>query len=127
MIAAQELHVILKQQHIAHDDAAINEMISQMDYHNNNKINYSEFLAATIDVQQFLTDSRLCAIFNQFDTDSSGKITAENIVFAMQKLGKQISQEEVDEMINSHDQTGDRMLNFAEFKNIFFPEDDGPH
>ena len=32
-------------------DAEITEMINQMDYHNNKKINYSEFLAATIDVQ----------------------------------------------------------------------------
>ena len=30
-------------------DAEIRDMIDQMDYHNNNKINYSEFLAATID------------------------------------------------------------------------------
>jgi len=45
-------------------NAEINEMINQMDYHNNKMINYSEFLAATIDVQHFLTDSRLKAIFN---------------------------------------------------------------
>ena len=39
-------------------------MIAQVDYHNNKKINYSEFLAATIDIKQFLTDSRLKAVFN---------------------------------------------------------------
>ena len=66
-------------------------MIDQMDYHNNKMINYSEFLAATIDVKHFLTDSRLKAIFNQFDTDSSGKLTVENIQLAMQKLGREIS------------------------------------
>lgn len=80
-------------------DAEISEMIGQMDYHNNNKINYSEFLAATIDVRNFLTESRLKAIFNQFDTDSSGKITEENIVLAMQKLGRDISREEVHTMV----------------------------
>jgi len=45
-------------------NAEITEMIGQMDYHNNKMINYSEFLAATIDVKNFLTDSRLKAIFN---------------------------------------------------------------
>lgn len=74
-------------------------MIDEMDYHNNKKINYSEFLAATIDVKHFLTDSRLRAVFNQFDTDASGKITRENIVLAMQKLGKELGQGEVEEMI----------------------------
>ena len=91
-----------------------------MDYHNNNKINYSEFLAATIDVKIFLTDSRLRVVFNQFDTDSSGKITVANIVLAMQKLGQNLSQQEVQGMVAQHDITGDGMLNFDEFKAIFF-------
>ena len=95
-------------------------MINQMDYHNNKKINYSEFLAATIDVKAFLTESRLKAVFNQFDTDSSGKITEENIVLAMQKLGKEITSKDVHDMIVQHDKTGDGCLNFQEFKAIFF-------
>ena len=99
-----------------------------MDYHNNKRINYSEFLAATIDVKNFLTDDRLKAVFSQFDTDSSGKITGENIYLAMQKLGKEISQEEVAEMIKQHDLTGDGCLSFQEFKSIFFPEEkEGEH
>ena len=87
MIKASELSEILNQRDMS--DSEIREMIGQIDYHNNQKINYSEFLAATIDVKQFLTDSRLKAVFNQFDTDSSGKITEENIVLAMQKLGQE--------------------------------------
>lgn len=91
MIKAHELNEVLTKQALSTSSADIKEMISQMDYHNNKMINYSEFLAATIDVKHFLTDSRLKAIFNQFDTDSSGKITKENIVLAMQKLGRDIS------------------------------------
>ena len=87
-------------------------MISQMDYQNNKKINYSEFLAATIDIQDFLNESRLRAVFNQFDTDSSGKITEENIMLAMQKLGREISRKDVHDMIVQHDRTGDGMLSF---------------
>ena len=45
-------------------DKEIDEVISQVDYHENKMINYSEFLAATIDVKNFLTNSRLKAIFN---------------------------------------------------------------
>jgi len=78
-------------------------MIDQIDYHNNKKINYSEFLAATIDIKEFLTESRLKAVFNQFDTDSSGKITEENIKLAMQKLGREMDAAEIHEMIVKHD------------------------
>ena len=38
----------------------------------------------------------------------------------MQKLGKEIQRKEVHEMIAQHDRTGDGMLNFQEFKAIFF-------
>ena len=84
-------------------------------------INYSEFLAATIDTRNFLTESRLKAVFHQFDTDSSGKITKENIYLAMQKLGRKLSEEEIAEsIISKHDRTGDGCLSFDEFKMIFF-------
>ena len=39
-------------------------MITEVDYHGNGKINYSEFLSATIDVRTFLTKHKLRAIFS---------------------------------------------------------------
>lgn len=120
LIKASELQDILVKKRMNVSDAEIQEIISQMDYQNNQKINYSEFLAATMDVRNFLTDSKLKAVFQQFDTDNSGCITAENIKLAMQKMGKEISLQEVQEMIKQHDQTGDNVLNYEEFKAVFF-------
>ena len=87
--------------------AEVQDIISQLDYHGNKMINYSEFLAATIDVRDFLTDSRLRAVFSQFDTDASGTITEENIKLALVKLGKTIADSEVHEMVTKHDMNGD--------------------
>ena len=95
-------------------------MIKEVDYHGNGKINYSEFLSATIDVRSFLTEQKVKAIFQQFDTDNSGKITPENIYLAMQKMGQEIKREEIDEMISAHDIKGDGVLSYDEFKCIFF-------
>lgn len=58
-------------------------MISEIDYHGNGKINYSEFLAATVSIKTFMTDQKLRALFSQFDTNNSGYITEENINNAM--------------------------------------------
>jgi len=41
----------------------VKNMIKEVDYHGNGKINYSEFLSATVNVQTFLSDTRLMAIF----------------------------------------------------------------
>ena len=57
----------------------VQNMIKEIDFADNKRINYSEFLSATINVKDFLDDDRLNAIFNQFDIDNSGKITAANL------------------------------------------------
>lgn len=66
-------------------------IINEVDYFGNNKINYSEFIVATIDMNDFLNENKLKALFNQFDTDGSGCITTDNIVTAMNKIGHTIT------------------------------------
>lgn len=51
-------------------------MIENIDYAGNGKINYSEFLMATIELKSVLTNEKLAALFKYFDTDNSGVITA---------------------------------------------------
>ena len=41
----------------------VTSIIEEVDYKGNKKINYSEFLAATISVKRFLTEEKLQAIF----------------------------------------------------------------
>ena len=100
-------------------DKEITDLIKEVDYHGNGKINYSEFLAACLDTKKILTESKIRAIFQQFDTDNSGKITADNIFYAMQKLNQNVRRDEIDKMIEKHDQIGDHQLNYEEFKAIF--------
>jgi len=63
MILASELSKIIQQQNMSMSDSDVKNMIKEVDYHGNGKINYSEFLSATINVQTFLSDTRLMAIF----------------------------------------------------------------
>ena len=72
MILATELAEVLKKRQMSVSDHEIKNMINELDYAGNGKINYSEFVSATINVKTFLNDTRLRAIFQQFDTDSSG-------------------------------------------------------
>lgn len=67
------------------------QIINEVDYFGNHKINYSEFLAATLDVKAFLNEEKLNAIFSQFDTDNSGSISRDNIVTALAKMGHEIN------------------------------------
>lgn len=41
----------------------LKNIIKECDFHNNHKINYSEFIGATINLKEYLTIERLEAIF----------------------------------------------------------------
>ena len=87
MINADELKQAIKASDINIPDDQVEKIIDEVDYFGNKKINYTEFLVATLDVKQFLDDNMLQALFNQFDTDMSGVITKDNIITAMNKIG----------------------------------------
>lgn len=91
LINAEELKAAINSSDIQIPEEEVNKIISEVDYFGNGKINYSEFLVATLDVKSFLDDNKLKALYNQFDTDGSGQITKENIITAMNKMGHEIN------------------------------------
>lgn len=119
LINADELkQAIMNNKDISISEQEITNIIAEVDYFGNSKINYSEFIVATLDLDEFLDDNKLMALFNQFDTDGSGIITTENIVTAMNKIGHQITQYELNEIMKMHDIKGDGVISFEEFKTM---------
>jgi Ca2+-binding EF-hand superfamily protein len=64
-----EIKVVIEKSGSSLDSAEIDKIIKEIDFAGNHKINYSEFLAATIEAEKYLTDDKLHAIFNTFDVD----------------------------------------------------------
>lgn len=83
-------------------------MIDEIDFAGNHKINYTEFIAATIETSHFLNDQRLQSIFDTFDVDKSGFITPSNIKDAFSKMGRMIKDEDINLIFAKHDFDGDR-------------------
>ena len=59
MISAEELQQAIKSSGINIPDDQIQSIIDEVDYMGNKKINYTEFLVATLDVKNFLDDNKL--------------------------------------------------------------------
>ena len=95
MITIAELRDALETygQHLTQEE--IKKIVKNLDYAGNGKINYSEFLVATIEITSVLTYDRLWALFKYFDTDSSGYITPENLMDAFGKTGKALSEADI--------------------------------
>ena len=79
-------------------------------------MNYSEFLSATINASAYLTEDKLAAIFKTFDVDNTGQITVQNIKDAFSKFGKEVSDDEMDQIMEAHDLDGGKTISIEEFK-----------
>lgn len=56
MITAKELSVAISNMKMNMSDREVTELIDQVDYQGNKKINYSEFLSATLNLEKFLDE-----------------------------------------------------------------------
>lgn len=54
----------------------INQIFERMDFNHDGQINYTEFLAVTVDRRKAITENNLLFAFHHFDIDGSGYITA---------------------------------------------------
>ncbi len=75
-------------------------------------------------MQKFLTHQKLEAIFRQFDIDGNNQITKESIKDAMTKMGREISDEEINEIMRKHDSSGDQAISLEEFKKMIMDDDE---
>ena len=59
-------------------------LLQSADTDGSGEINYTEFLAATIDANIFMREDYLRTAFNMFDKDGSGKIDNEEVIALLQ-------------------------------------------
>mmetsp|Transcript_23545 Transcript_23545/g.20897 ORF Transcript_23545/g.20897 Transcript_23545/m.20897 type:complete len:216 (-) Transcript_23545:7-654(-) len=100
----------------------IDGIIKEIDVEGNQKINYSEFIAATLDVKATLTDAKLITLFKNFDLDNSGYITLENLQGAFKKFGNNVSKSELQIVLDKHDIAKDGKISYEEFQHMIFEE-----
>jgi len=63
---------------------SILDIMKSADTDGSGEINYTEFIAATMDANIFMRDDYLRTAFNMFDKDNSGKIDNEEVVALLQ-------------------------------------------
>ena len=94
----------MKSMKIGAADGEIDKIIREIDYVGNGKINYTEFLSATLEIKDTLTEEMLWRLFKKFDVDDTGFISKENLVEAFKRLGRsKLTLTDISEMIYAHD------------------------
>jgi len=93
----------------------VNNIMRQVDVNNSGYIDYTEFVMATHEKESLLNQQNLDSAFKAFDTDQSGKISADELKNILG--GEGIVKESVwQELINEADQDGDGEIDMEEFK-----------
>jgi len=92
-------------------------MLKAADTDGNGTINYTEFIAATMDANIFLREDYLKTAFRMFDTDGSGKIDNQEVTALLngEDLINLVSQEAIKTAMAEIDQNGDGEIDFEEF------------
>jgi len=93
--------------------------MESVDYEGNGSINYTEFLAATVQIKSVLSYEKLWALFKHFDTDDSGSITPENLKEAFANAGRMLTDSDIKHIMSQHDIERNNVLSFDEFKLLF--------
>lgn len=91
----------------------VDEMFAAVDIDGNGCIDYTEFVMATMNEKDLISQQKLKAAFRLMDKDGSGAISPEEIKKA---LGIDDDQDEtLDRLIKEIDENGDGEIQFEEF------------
>ena len=95
----------------------IANLMASADTDKSGEINYTEFIAATIDANVFMRDDYLRSAFNMFDKDGSGKIDNSEVAELLlgEELGNLVSKAAIQEALAEIDENGDGEIDFDEF------------
>ena len=92
------------------------QIMQSADTDGSGEINYTEFLAATMDANVFMREDYLRTAFNMFDKDNSGFITKEELMEVIQaRAAVTISPKQIDQMMMDSDENNDGLINYEEF------------
>jgi calcium-dependent protein kinase len=103
------------------NEKQIQDLFKNIDVDKNGKIDYTEFLAATLQKQNYLKIERLYKAFCLFDKDNSGKITKDELMKVL-KVDKN-QEKEIEKIIKEADKDEDGVINYKEFLELMGYDD----
>jgi calcium-dependent protein kinase len=96
-------------------DEEIDEIFAQIDVDGSGYIDYTEFVASAMDMQNLLTNDKLKRAFDMFDTDGSGMISIDEIRDVLGLTDNEQMNEKIKEIIKQVDGNGDGEISITEF------------
>ena len=118
-IDAKELKVAMRALGFEPKKEDIKRMISELDVEGNGVIEFNQFLdLMTTKMAERDPREEMLKAFRLFDEDETGRISFKNLKRVAKELGENMSDDEIQEMIDEADRDGDNEINEEEFVRI---------
>lgn len=117
-IDKQELTDALNAKKITMNSEEIDRMMVSIDFSKDREINYTEFLAATVEPNILHDEKMVKGVFNLFDIDNDGQIEVKEMVQSFSKIGLNITGDEIREVMVLHDKDAGGSISLDEFKEM---------
>ncbi|XP_006901350.1 PREDICTED: centrin-1 [Elephantulus edwardii] len=118
-IDVRELKVAMRALGFEPRKEEMKKMIADVDKEGTGKISFNDFLAVmTQKMSEKDTKEEILKAFRLFDDDETGKISLKNLKRVASELGENLTDEELQEMIDEADRDGDGEVNEEEFLRI---------
>lgn len=118
-IDTKELKVAIRALGFEPKKEEIKRMISEVDPDGSGKVTYENFLSLmTIKMAEKDSKEEIMKAFKLFDDDETGKISFKNLKRVAKELGENLTDEELQEMIDEADYDGDGEISQDEFLRI---------
>ncbi|XP_043912962.1 centrin-1 [Protopterus annectens] len=118
-IDVKELKVAMRALGFEPKKEEIKKIISEIDKEATGKIGFNDFLAVMAQkMAEKDSKEEILKAFRLFDDDETGKISFKNLKRVAKELGENLTDEELQEMIDEADRDGDGEVNEEEFLRI---------
>lgn len=115
-ISAEELGNVLRAMGQTPTDQDIKDIIREADTDKNGSIEFEEFKTIiSKKMKPEISEDELREAFKVFDRDNSGKISVEELRWAMANLGEKMTNEQIDDMMKVADKNKDGHIDYSEF------------
>jgi len=101
----------------------LDEMFKRVDYDNTGYIEYSEFVIATMNEKDLLSNDKLKHAFNIFDADGSGYISKDELVGVLtyfETVDRDLDSDAINRIVQQVDGDDDGLIDYEEFTAMMF-------